>query len=73
MVGAGHGSAFIKMRMEILFGAGAPVVATDPHPNNKRAIFVYTKLGFRPLGPPMETKWGLILPMAAKRSQDATS
>ncbi|WP_299860553.1 GNAT family N-acetyltransferase [uncultured Hoeflea sp.] len=73
MVGAGHGSAFIKMRMEMLFGAGVPVIATDPHPNNKRAISVYTKLGFRPLGPPKETKWGLILPMAAKRWQDATS
>lgn len=67
MVGCGHGSAFIKERMDDLFDAGAPVIATDPHPDNKRAIAVYRKVGFKPLGPTRETKWGLILPMAAKR------
>ena len=53
--------------MDDLFDAGAPVIATDPHPDNKRAIAVYRKVGFKPLGPTRETKWGLILPMAAKR------
>ncbi|WP_300034854.1 GNAT family N-acetyltransferase [uncultured Roseobacter sp.] len=67
MVGCGHGSAFIKQRMDQLFEGGAPVIATDPHPENKRAIAVYGKVGFKPLGPTRETRWGLILPMAAKR------
>ena len=67
MVGIGHGSAFIEMRMLALFDAGAPVIATDPHPDNQRAIAVYRKLGFEPSGPPRETEWGLILPMLASR------
>lgn len=66
MVGVGHGSAFIAMRMQALFDEGAPVIATDPHPDNARAIAVYKKLGFEPFGPPQQTRWGLILPMLAK-------
>ena len=66
MVGVGHGTAFISMRMQALFDEGAPVIATDPHPNNARAIAVYKKLGFEPFGPPQNTQWGLILPMLAK-------
>jgi aminoglycoside 6'-N-acetyltransferase len=67
MIGVGHGSAFIGARLQTLFDQGAPVVATDPHPDNKRAIAVYKKLGFEPFGPPQETHWGLILPMRASR------
>lgn len=67
MIGVGHGSAFIGARMQTLFDEGAPVIATDPHPNNKMAISVYTKLGFEPSGPPQETQWGLILPMLARQ------
>jgi aminoglycoside 6'-N-acetyltransferase len=67
MVGIGHGTAFIGARMRALFDAGVPVIATDPHPENKRAISVYTKLGFEVSGPPQETPWGLILPMLARR------
>ena len=67
MLGAGHGSAFIGARMQVLFAQGAPVIATDPHPDNVRAIAVYKKLGFEPSGSPQETKWGLILPMLAQR------
>jgi aminoglycoside 6'-N-acetyltransferase len=70
MVGVGHGSAFIGMRMQALFDEGAPVIATDPHPDNERAIAVYKKLGFVPSGPPQETRWGLILPMLARRSAE---
>ena len=67
MVGVGHGSAFIAMRMQALFAEGAPVIATDPHPDNARAIVVYRKLGFEPVGPPQETQWGLALPMLARK------
>lgn len=67
MIGVGHGSAFIGARMRALFDAGVPVIGTDPHPANERAIAVYKKLGFEPAGPPRETQWGLILPMHAKR------
>ena len=67
MIALGHGSAFISARMRVLFDAGAPVIATDPHPDNKRAISVYTKLGFETFGPPQETEWGLILPMKVSR------
>ena len=67
LIGFGHGSAFIASRMETLFDAGAPIIATDPHPENKRAIAVYRKVGFEVSGPPQETAWGLILPMLAKR------
>jgi aminoglycoside 6'-N-acetyltransferase len=67
MIGIGHGQAFIRARMQTLFDAEAPVIATDPHPDNERAISVYKKLGFEPFGPPQETQWGLILPMKARR------
>ncbi|WP_236939995.1 GNAT family N-acetyltransferase [Falsihalocynthiibacter arcticus] len=71
MIGVGHGSAFIGARMQALFDEGASVIATDPHPDNKRAISVYAKLGFEPSGPPKETQWGLILPMLARQCSDA--
>lgn len=66
MIGIGHGPEFISARMQTLFEEGAPVIATDPHPDNARAIAVYRKLGFVPSGPPQETQWGVILPMLAK-------
>ena len=66
MIGIGHGTAFIGARMKVLFENGTPVIATDPHPDNKRAIAVYKKLGFEPSGQPKETQWGRILPMLAK-------
>ena len=64
MVGQGHGPAFIRARLKALFEGGAPTVATDPHPDNARAIAAYGKAGFAPIGPPRKTRWGLILPMA---------
>ncbi|MDP2079764.1 MAG: GNAT family N-acetyltransferase [Pseudotabrizicola sp.] len=63
MIGIGHGSAFIAARIQVLFEQGAPVIVTDPHPENARAIAVYKKLGFEAFGAPQATKWGLILPM----------
>ena len=68
MIGRGHGTAFIAARMEGLFADGAPMIATDPHPDNARAIAVYRKLGFAEAGPPQDTRWGRILPMHAKRT-----
>jgi aminoglycoside 6'-N-acetyltransferase len=67
MIGIGHGSAIIGIRMQALFDQGAPVIATDPHPDNGRAIAVYRKLGFEPFGPSRKTEWGLVLPMIARR------
>ena len=67
MIDQGHGTSFIKARMKSLFEVGAPVIATDPHPENARAIYVYRKLGFAPSGTQQETKWGIIQPMIAKR------
>lgn len=67
MLGQGHGTAFIGQRMRDIFDAGAPVIATDPHPDNAWAIATYHKVGFVPAGKPAETRWGLIQPMLAKR------
>ena len=67
MLGHGHGTAFIGQRMAALFDGGVPAIGTDPHPDNARAIAAYGKLGFRPLGPPLETRWGPVLPMAVGR------
>jgi aminoglycoside 6'-N-acetyltransferase len=41
------------------------VVATDPHPDNARAIAACEKAGFRIAGNPVQSEWGLILPMEA--------
>jgi aminoglycoside 6'-N-acetyltransferase len=63
MIGQGHGTSFIRQHIQTLFAAGAPVIATDPHPRNSRAIAAYQKVGFRVVGPERETEWGLIIPM----------
>lgn len=68
MIGLGHGTAFIAARLQVLFDDGASVIATDPHPDNARAIAVYKKLGFEVFDPPQQTEWGLILPMRVHRS-----
>jgi len=69
MIGRGHGTGFIRQRMQELFAAGVPVIAVDPHPANTRAITVYKKLGFRIAGVEQETPWGPILPMEARPTQ----
>jgi aminoglycoside 6'-N-acetyltransferase len=66
MIGKGHGTAFLRQHARALFAAGAPVIATDPHPRNLRAIAAYEKVGFRIAGPQQETEWGLILPMETR-------
>lgn len=65
MLGHGHGSAFIKKRMNELFSTGVPLLAVDPHPENARAIAVYLKIGFCISGLPRKAEWGPILPMEA--------
>lgn len=66
MLGQGHGPRFIKAHVQTLIAAGAPVVATDPHPGNARAISAYRKAGFRQDGPERDTPWGPILPMVTR-------
>jgi len=46
MVGAGHGSAFLRLVAEALIGEGAPCVAIDPDPANERARRAYARAGF---------------------------
>lgn len=67
MVGKGHGTRFMRQRMDALYAAGAPVIGTDPHPDNARAIAVYRKLGFFMTGGPQETPWGRVILMEASR------
>ncbi|MFV0358483.1 GNAT family N-acetyltransferase [Tropicimonas sp.] len=70
MIGRGHGTGFIGQRLRALFRLGAPVVATDPHPENAHAIAAYRKLGFRIAGPAIETAWGIVLPMEIRNAPD---
>ena len=72
LIGKGHGVQFIKERIRQLFEEGVPIIATDPDPENKRAIAAYKKSGFRKFGPPQETPWGRILPMKIVRHADET-
>lgn len=67
MVGKGHGPEFIRQRMAELFAAGAPVIGTDPHPENARSIAAYTKAGFRITGGERDTEWGRAILMEARR------
>jgi aminoglycoside 6'-N-acetyltransferase len=45
-LGKGHASAFVRLRAHQLLGAGAPLVAVDPAPENTRAVATYAKAGF---------------------------
>ncbi|HEV2817867.1 MAG TPA: GNAT family N-acetyltransferase [Allosphingosinicella sp.] len=58
MLDSGHGSAFVAAHAQRLFGAGAPAVGTDPHPDNLRARRAYAKAGFAEASGPVETPWG---------------
>lgn len=58
MIDRGHGSIFVRLHSERLFAAGAPVIGTDPHPDNRRAIRAYEKAGFKMVGEPLDTDWG---------------
>jgi aminoglycoside 6'-N-acetyltransferase len=67
MAGKGHGPAFIRQHMERLFDDGVPVVVTDPHPQNARAIRAYKKAGFIAYGEIISPKWGPSLLMQCVR------
>ncbi len=71
MIGIGHGSAFMRQHIAALFAAGVPMIGTDPHPDNARAIAVYQKLGFVRAGDRQETPWGTIIPMELKADSGA--
>jgi aminoglycoside 6'-N-acetyltransferase len=58
MLGAGHGSAFVRQHVERLFAAGAPAVGTDPDPANARALRACEKAGFRVASAALDTPWG---------------
>ncbi len=62
MIGRGHGSAFVRARVEGLLASGVPAVGTDPQPDNARAIRAYEKAGFR-AGEVRSTAWGRCLLM----------
>ena len=66
MRGRGHGARMIATHLSRLFAAGARVVATDPHPDNARAIACCRKAGFHVAGPAQDSAWGRILPMHAR-------
>ena len=63
LIGRGHGSAFVREHCDRLFAAGAPVIGTDPHPNNGRAVGAYENAGFKIAAGPAETPWGRALLM----------
>lgn len=58
MISIGHGSAFIRQRVEALFQSGVTCVATDPHPANARAIRAYEKAGFTAYREIISPEWG---------------
>jgi aminoglycoside 6'-N-acetyltransferase len=74
MMGRGHGSAFIALRAAMLLNAGAPAVATDPHPDNLRAIRACEKAGFA-RGERRDTAWGpaVLMYRYAKSASTGTS
>lgn len=65
----GHGSAFVRTQVDRLFAGGAPVVGTDPHPDNARAIRAYEKAGFVRVGDPRDTAWGVAQLMECRPSR----
>lgn len=63
MIGKGHGENYLRCYIERLFKAGVPAIGIDPHPENKRAIRAYEKLGFKG-DQQRDTEWGKVLLMS---------
>lgn len=66
LLNQGHGPAFVRQFCDQLIAAGAPVIVTDPHPDNARAIRAYEKAGFVRYGGPVDSAWGRCLLMARR-------
>ncbi|HVZ30018.1 MAG TPA: GNAT family N-acetyltransferase [Asticcacaulis sp.] len=64
MLGKGHGPAFMRQHIAVLFAEGAPEVVTDPDPANLRAVKAYQKAGFVPYGEHDSPEWGHVLLMS---------
>lgn len=62
-IGLGHGSAIVSQHLQNLIESGVPMIGTDPHPDNLRALGCYRKVGFVRKGDPVETPWGTAMPM----------
>lgn len=67
MLSRGHGSAFVREHVKRLFATGAPVVGTDPHPDNARAVGAYSKAGFVIASGPLDTPWGRAVLMECRK------
>ena len=67
MIGRGHGSAFLQIFADRLFGEGVPAVGVDPQPENLRAVRAYRKAGFQS-GETRDTPWERCLLMTRHRT-----
>lgn len=67
MLDKGHGENYLRCLIARLFQAGVPAIGIDPHPDNKRAIRAYQKLGFKG-DKEQNTEWGRVLLMSLYRS-----
>lgn len=67
MIGAGHGTAFVRQLLDRLFAGGCPAVGADPHPENLRAQRAFRKAGFVQTSGPVETPWGRAVLMECVR------
>lgn len=63
MLGHGHGARFVAAFSDALLARGVPRVITDPAPQNTHGIAMYTRAGFRRLGP-RDTQDGPVVLMA---------
>jgi len=66
LLGKGHGENYLRCLIARLFKAGVPAIGIDPHPDNKRAIRAYEKLGFQG-DKERTTEWGRVLLMSLYR------
>ncbi len=71
LLGFGYGPAFIKAHVARLFSEGVPVIGTDPHPRNARAIAAYRKAGFKVVSEGVKTAWGPSLLMECHQAEFA--
>jgi len=73
MLNRGHGTPFLRLQCARLFSQGAPAIGTDPHPDSRRAIWVYEKVGFGAVGGPVDTRWGRAILMESWPRSEASA